>query len=144
LDASARALGQLIWAKRRCFELLGAWVTSTPEPAAKLALAGISVRQGMGAQSLEALLPETRDHDPDRAIAALEAGWPGLGDHEVTATAGRLQAVGAALEELVATADRVRDSMSAVSDGPARRALWLTAQNDRCDLAECQAVASLK
>ena len=140
LGASARALGQLVWAKRRCFELLGGWVTSTPEPATKLTLAGISLRQGMGAQMIEALLPDTRDHDPEAAVTPPEAGWPGLGPDEPTATDERLLAVEAALEALLTAAERIHDRMSPVSDGPARRALAFAAQSDREDLAECRAV----
>ncbi len=144
LDASARALGELIWVKRRCFELWGSWVTVTPEPTVKLMLASIGLRQANGAQMLEIFLPVTRDHDPDRAVAPPEGGWPGLGDAPVLDTSQRLVAVRAALDELVAAADRAGDAMSPVSDGPARRALWLVAQSDRRDLAECAAVDSLE
>ncbi len=70
IDESARRLGHIVWVERRLFELLGGWVTSTPEPAVKLALARRSRHHAAHAAAIEVVLPDTRDHDPVAVVAA--------------------------------------------------------------------------
>ena len=70
LTESGRRLGGVVWVERRLFETLGAWVRIVADPALSIALATQARHHAAHAQSLEALLPETRDHDPEAFVSA--------------------------------------------------------------------------
>jgi len=57
LEASARRIGHHAWIEQSLFETLGGWVTSTPEPAAKVMLAEVSLHHAWHAQLWAGLLP---------------------------------------------------------------------------------------
>ena len=70
LTESGRRLGGLVWVERRLFETLGAWVRIVADPTLSIALATQARHHAAHAQSLEALLPATRDHDPEALVSA--------------------------------------------------------------------------
>jgi hypothetical protein len=58
LLARAARLGEWVWCERRWFEVLGAWSTSTPEPAATVLFGEMSRRHGWHAELFWDRLPE--------------------------------------------------------------------------------------
>lgn len=66
----ADLLGVRIWTERRLFELLGSWVTTTVEPAAKLHLAEASRRHGWHAQVWFDRMPQLSSLDPEARVVA--------------------------------------------------------------------------
>ena len=144
LDDSARRLGAIVWTERRLFELLGGWVASTAEPAVKVAFARISRRHGDHAVALVDVLPDTRDHEPERLVAP-------LGDETVRldaasaceATPERLASVtGAVASHHLEALERYLADASPVRDGPALRAVAAVLGEDRAGFDELRALAA--
>jgi hypothetical protein len=116
IDESAQRLGEIVWTERRLFELVGQWVTTTPEPDLELAFARESRLHGEHALAVGALLPETRDHDPvalvapgegaEEAVASLAAAEP---ERRAPALAEVLRAHLEVLEAYVRDTSPVRD-----------------------------------
>lgn len=143
IDESARRLGQIVWAERRMFEILGGWVLSTPEAPIKLAFARQSRHHAAHAAAIEVLLPETRDHDPVALVGD-------VGSAEVehlaelaarTSTDDRLRAL---VDDLVparlAACEEFLAAASAVRDGPAVRALIFLLAEERAELTDLAAL----
>ena len=57
LDDTARRIARARWLEERCFEVLGGWVASTPEPEVKLVLARQSHHHAWHAELFERVLP---------------------------------------------------------------------------------------
>jgi hypothetical protein len=139
IDDTARVLGHGCWVERRCFETLGAWVPSVPEPDAKLALARHSRHHGWHAELLGGLLPLTRAHDPARLVVPADPRWPDAVAAVADATTTLDRLVGfyqALLPTLVTGYDELFDRTSGWSDGPLRRRVRLVVEDERSDLAE--------
>ena len=145
IDATAALVGEACWLEGACFAVLGAWVPSVPEPAAKLLVARHSRHHGWHAELLDEVRPATRAHDrsappaptDDRWVEAIAVlrGQPG------TTTVERLTGVYQALvPRLLAGYDRALDAASHWSDGPLTRRLHLIVDDERADLAEGLAV----
>jgi len=139
IDATAAFVGHACWVERRCFETLGAWVPSVPEPEAKLLVARHSRHHGWHAELLHEVLPTTRDHDPARLVAPGDPAWPDVLAEvaAATTTVDRLVGVYQALVPALVTAyDALLERASAWSDGPVARRVRLVADDERSDLAE--------
>jgi len=133
----------MVWFERRLFEVMGSWVPSTPTPAVKLALARQSRRHGAHAGAIDALLPETRDHDPatlvampDPVTAALVEEVEGRGD-----TRERLRGlVDELLPRQLEEIEVFLAAASPVRDGPAIRALIFVLAEERAELTDLEAL----
>ncbi len=126
LDESARRIGSFRWLEARSFEILGAWVPSTPEAGVKLLLARQSAHHGWHAQLLELCLPSTKDHDPESVTTAPSPGIAALLD-AVAAAPGTLERLVAVYQvltpEKIAAYERHLDAANPVADGAVRRVL---------------------
>ena len=143
IDESARRLGHIVWAERRLFELLGGWVTSTPEPPVKLALARRSRHHAAHAATLDVVLPDTRDHDPRALVAAPDPEEPARFAELAarTGTGARLAAlVDDLLPQRLEACEAFLAGASAVRDGPAVRALILVLAEERAELTDLRAL----
>ena len=142
IDESARRLGEVAWAEGRLFEVVGQWVTATPEADLKLVFARLSRLHGEHAVSIGALLPETRDHDPGALLA------PGPGAEAANASlaaAGPDRRVGALAEALrthLEVLEAYLGDASPVRDGPGIRVIGAVIAEDRGALGELEAFAS--
>jgi hypothetical protein len=137
IDEQARLLGHAVWLEQRCFEVVGGWVRSTSDLAAKLAFAAQSHHHGTHAQLLESLLPATRDHDPAKLIAPLDDGWRRrLDDAAATSsTVDRVAAARALLDDVLASHAAALAAMTTVADRPAMRALAEIVDDEQADRA---------
>ena len=142
IDDSARRLGEVAWAEGRLFEVVGQWVTTTPEADLKLVFARESRTHGEHAVAIGALLPDTRDHDP----VALVAPGPGVEARLAElAAAGPDRRVGALAEVLhahIETLDAYLADASPVRDGPGIRLITAVVAEARGRLGELEANAS--
>ena len=133
IDESARRLGELVWTECALFELLGRWVATTPEPAVKVAFSHASRLHGDHAVALAALLPDTRDHDP-QALVGPSGDLAGALDAagRATTTAERLDALhhGLAGGQRRALEAYLGDA-AAVRDGPGIRVVAVVLAEDR-------------
>ena len=121
LEEYGRALGQVVWLERRCFELLGELARAEPDPAAKLAFASASTHHGAHAALLEPLLPDTRDHDPESFVRPAKDA-----DANLTDPGTLLVRLDEALAESVA-------AMTPVADAAAERLLGLVGADHESD-----------
>ena len=142
IDESACRLGGLVWTERRLFELLGGWVPTTAEPAAKVAFAEVSRRHGDHAVALLGLLPDTRDHRPEalvRPVDGAEAAIAAAG--EAVGTAARLGALGDGVTaaHLGALEGYLADG-AAVRDRPGMRIVAAVLAEDRAGFDELRAL----
>jgi hypothetical protein len=142
IDETARFLGHATWLERRLFTILGDWVASTPEPAAKLAFARQSRRHGAHAQLLAGLRPDTRDHHPEEQTRPLDEGWHDRIEElaRASGTGTRLAALGEVVALTVSEAEERLAVARPVRDGPTRRVLRLVVDEERGDLAELGAL----
>jgi hypothetical protein len=69
LEDGARVAGHHVWLEMRLFEVLGGWVTSTPEPEVKAHLATHSRRHAWHAELWNGHLPRVAGIDADALIA---------------------------------------------------------------------------
>lgn len=133
----------MVWFERRLFEVMGAWVPSTPTPAVKLALARQSRRHGAHAGAIEALLPETRDHDPATLVAPPDPATAALVD-EVERRGGASERLRGIVDELLPVrleaCEAFLGAASPVRDGPAIRALIFVLAEERAELTDLEAL----
>ena len=141
IDDSARFLGHATWLEGRLFEVLGSWVTSTPEPAVKLALARHSRHHAWYAELLEPLRPDTRDHTRDTR-APLDAGWRTLVSRMLAAstTTPRLDRLIEVLVAAIASSEQHLVATRPIRDAPTRRVLGLVLEAERAELVELEAL----
>ena len=136
LHATARRAGAARWLDGRLFEILGAWVPSTPEPEVKIALAAQSSHHGWHATLWDERLPTLHDVDPASWIAS-PPGVAAAVAHlaEATGTVERLAGVHRALLPRLAAAHAAHlEVASPVADGPTIRTLRLVLQDELEDL----------
>lgn len=143
LGESARLAGTHVWMERRLFEVLGGWVTTTPEPDAKLLLDRHSHHHAWRAGQWEDRLPVLADVDraamaatPDPDMAPAVDRLAGL-----EGTAARLAGVYRfAVPRLWAAYDRHRRLAGPVADGSTLRTLGMVAHDLAADWQEGEAV----
>lgn len=143
LEENARRVGGAHWVEQRCFEMLGGWVRSTPEPEAKLLFARQSHHHAWHAELFERLLPEANGFAADDLIAPPNAAWAAVLDRlaALAATADRLAAVYRLLVPAkLAAYERWHAGADPVRDGPLRRWLGFVVADERADLGEGRAL----
>lgn len=139
LDATAVWVGAAAWLEEQLFELLGGWVTETPEPAVQVLLAAQSHHHAWHTELLRGLVPVRADL-PAEPYVVPTPGAAALVD-VLSAATGREATVErlATLTRVVlprlhaAWASRLAVA-SPAADGPLVRALTLIARDDRDDL----------
>ena len=143
LEETARWVGAARWLELRCFELLGGWVTTTPEPDVKLAFARQSHHHAWHAELFERVLPSANGFSADGLVAAPDDSWSAFLDDlaALTVTGDRL--VGAyellmpgKLDEY----ERWHSAVDPVQDAPLRRWLGFVVMDEHADLAEGRAL----
>jgi hypothetical protein len=142
LGDSARWISRARWLELRCFELLGAWVASTPEPEAKLLLARQSHHHAWHAELFERVQPQANgfslkeDAEPDAPWSHVMEELAGL-----STTVDRLTgAYGVLLPAKLAEYEQWLESIDEVRDAPLRRWLGFVVADERTDLAEGRAL----
>ena len=141
LERAARTLGAWCWAERRCFEVLGAWVHDTPEPALKALFARHSRHHAWRAERWAEILPRAYV-PPEGDLIAVGTGA------EVFDLMG---SVGPSARRLVAHYDVLCPAllsayesspagMHPVTDGPALRAIRIVVGDMQHDLDEASSV----
>lgn len=140
LEASARRIGHHAWIEQSLFATLGAWVPSTPEPAAKALLAELSLHHAWRAQLWDGLLPAVPHLASDDLVVspAGDAAFPP--PPAGGSTAERLAWLSD--QQLPALLDRYADHLARttpVADGPTIRVLGLVTADVRRDLDAARA-----
>lgn len=135
LEQAARILGSYQWVERRLFEVLGAWVASEPDPAARLLFDAASQQHAWHARLFADRVPTIGDLDPaSLAIppsAEVDGLLGGLGGAPPGGTLLRLVALGrVVLPRLVAGYGRHLRRAAPVADGPVVRALRMVVRDD--------------
>jgi hypothetical protein len=143
LEETARWVGAARWLELRCFELLGGWVTTTPEPDVKLAFARQSHHHAWHAELFERVLPSANGFSADGLVAAPDDSWSAFLDDlaALTVTGDRL--VGAYELLMPGKLDEYEHWHSAVDpvqDAPLRRWLGFVVMDEHADLAEGRAL----
>jgi hypothetical protein len=142
LEDTARRVGNARWLEQRCFEILGGWVVSTPEPEVKLVFARQSHHHAWHAELFDKVLPSANGFDAAGLVTAPSAEWDSyLADLAgTTATVDRL---GGMYELLMpATIDEYEqwsETADPVRDAPLRRWLGFVIADERADLADGRA-----
>jgi len=141
IDATAARVSDACWRERAAFAVLGAWVPTVAEPAAKLLVARHSRHHGWHAELLAEVRPVTRAHDGAAEPVPLDERWVGALDVVRGApdlpTVERLAGVYQVLvPRLLADYDRLLDATSVWSDGPVARRLRLIVDDERHALGE--------
>ncbi len=139
IHEAAHRVGAVAWTEQRLFEIVGGWVSSTPEPEAKLLFARLSRHHGDHALALAAVLPDTRDHDPSQLVT------PGSGDgterlEAAETTPARLVALVEIATQQVAALDLLLADAAPVRDGPVLRVARLVRDDDAADVEAATAL----
>jgi hypothetical protein len=142
LHDTARRIHLARWLELRCFEVLGGWVATTPEPDVKLALSRQSHHHAWHAGLFERVLPVANGFEAT-IVEMPPPGWQRLVDDlaDLSGTADRLHgaydvllpAKLAEYQEWLRSADEVRDA-------PLRRWLGFVVTDELADLAEGRAI----
>jgi hypothetical protein len=139
LEDSARLAGGHCWFERRMFEVVGGWVASTPEPAAKLLFDRHSGHHAWRAGQWWDRLPVLADVDRAKLVVAGRASLPEV-LHSMVATAstvGRLAAVyRLALPRLWSRYDHHLGLTTPASDGSSIRTLNMVMADVEVDWRE--------
>ncbi len=142
IDESARRLGEVAWAEGRLFEVVGQWVTTTPEADLELVFARESRLHGEHAVAIGALLPDTRDHDPETLVAPGSGAEARLAELAAAGPDRRVRALAEVLRTHLETLDAYLADASPVRDGPGIRLITAVVAEDRARLGELEANAS--
>jgi hypothetical protein len=139
LEETARWVGAARWLELRSFELLGGWVTTTPEPDVKLAFARQSHHHAWHAELFERVLPSANGFTADGVVIAPDEAWAALLD-ELTALSGTIDRLVGAYEMLMpaklAEYEGWLDAVDPVQDAPLRRWLGFVIVDEHADLVE--------
>jgi hypothetical protein len=140
IHEAARRVGALAWTEQRLFEIVGGWVASTPELDAKLLFARLSRHHGDHVVALTEVLPDTRDHDPSRLVAA--------GDDDPTgpltgtaSTPARLATLVEAVSQQLTALDLLLADGSPVRDAPVLRVARVVRDDDAAQVEAAAALA---
>ena len=128
MEESAARAGYHCWFERRMFAVLGGWVQSVPEPAAKLLLDRHSAHHAWRAAQWWDRLPVLAGVDRDALVVAPDPATGAFADAlaDTATTVARLAgAYRVALPRLSAAYRAHRSSTSPVTDGPTIRVLDL-------------------
>jgi hypothetical protein len=142
LDESARRLGGIVWTERRLFEVVGRWVTTTPEAELELVFARASRLHGEHALAVGALLPGTRDHDPVVLVTPGSGAETALAELAAAEPERRAPALAEALRSHLEVLEAYLGDASPVRDGPGIRVVGAVIAQERGRLAELEARAS--
>ena len=145
IDDTARRITRARWLERRCFEVLGGWVVSTPEPEMKLALARQSHHHAWHAELFDRVLPSANGLDVDQHLGP-DPAWDALlaSVEQLTATADRLAAAyGVVLPAKLAEYEQWLESADVIRDAPLHRWLGFVVADERADLVEGRALLAL-
>ena len=142
IDESAQRLGEIVWTERRLFEVVGQWVTTTPEADLKLVFARESRLHGEHALAVGDLLPETRDHDPVVLVAPGPGAEAAIAELAAAEPERRAPALAQALRAHLEVLDAYVGDATPVRDGPGIRVVGAIVADDRGRLGELEAVAS--
>ena len=143
LEETARWVGAARWLELRCFELLGGWVTTTPEPEVKLAFARQSHHHAWHAERFERVLPSANGFSADGLVTAPDDAWAALVDDLVALTSTNDRLVGAYDVLLPAKLEEYEEWLEAIDpiqDAPLRRWLGFVVADEHADLAEGRAL----
>ena len=143
LEETARWVGAARWLELRCFELLGGWVTTTPEPEVKLAFARQSHHHAWHAELFERVLPSANGFSADGVVVPPDDAWDALLD--------KLDGLSATIDRLVGAYEllmpgkldeyeRWYGAVDPVQDAPLRRWLGFVVMDEQADLAEGRAL----
>jgi hypothetical protein len=136
-------VGAAQWLELRCFELLGGWVTTTPEPDVKLVFARQSHHHAWHAELFERVLPSANGFSADGLVTAPDDAWTALVDDLVALSATNDRLVGAyevLMPAKLAEYERWLDVVDPVQDAPLRRWLGFVIVDEHADLAEGRAL----
>jgi hypothetical protein len=142
LDDTARRITRARWLESRCFEILGRWVPSTPEPDVKLVLARQSHHHAWHAELFDRVRPVANGLDGDRHTRH-EPAWDDLlrSVEALTATADRLAAAfGVVLPATLGEYEQWLVTVDPIRDAPLRRWLGFVVADERADLDEGRAL----
>jgi hypothetical protein len=137
LEETARWVGAARWLELRCFELLGGWVATTPEPEVKLAFARQSHHHAWHAELFERVLPSANGFSADVVVAP--DAWGVLLEDLARLTVTNDRLVGAyelLMPGKVDEYERWYGAVDPVRDAPLRRWLGFVVMDERADLAE--------
>ncbi|GMU78528.1 MAG: hypothetical protein AMXMBFR46_13230 [Acidimicrobiia bacterium] len=142
LADTTRWLVRARWLEHRCFEVLGGWVRSTPEPEVKLTFARQSHHHAWHAELFDRVVPEANgfvtDAEEDAGDAWRDfmtelAGLETTADRLVGAYALLVPGKLAEYEHWLEVSDPVRDA-------PLRRWLHFVVSDEQADLVEGRAL----
>jgi hypothetical protein len=136
-------VGAARWLELRCFELLGGWVTTTPEPDVKLALARQSHHHAWHAELFERVLPSANGFSANGLVAAPDDAWAALVNDLVALSATNDRLVGAyevLMPAKLTEYEAWLDTVDPVQDAPLRRWLGFVIVDEHADLAEGRAL----
>ena len=143
LEETARWVGAARWLELRCFELLGGWVATTPEPDVKLAFARQSHHHAWHAELFERVLPSANGFSADGLVAAPDDAWRALLDELAALTVTNDRLIGAyelLMPGKVDEYERWYGAVDPVQDAPLRRWLGFVVMDEHADLAEGRAL----
>jgi hypothetical protein len=136
-------VGAARWLELRCFELLGGWVTTTPEPDVKLAFARQSHHHAWHAELFERVLPSANGFSADGLVTAPGDAWTALVDDLLALTSTNDRLAGAydvLLPAKLAEYEEWLDAIDPIQDAPLRRWLGFVVADERADLTEGRAL----
>ena len=136
-----RRLGHHHWLSGQLFELLGGWVTTTPEAALQPVLAAVCHHHAWHAELFAARLPEIAEMDTDSLSVPADAAVQRLVDaaRAAATTADRLHAAHALHERLLADLTAHLQQVDPRVDGPTTRVLTLALRDVRDDVVALDA-----
>ena len=143
LEETARWVGAARWLELRCFELLGGWVTTTPEPDVKLAFARQSHHHAWHAELFERVLPSANGFAADGLVTPPDDAWAVLLDDLVALASTNDRLVGAyevLMPTKLAEYEGWLDVIDPIQDAPLRRWLGFVVVDEHADLAEGRAL----
>lgn len=138
-EEAARRSGRFRWVEMRLFEVLGAWVATVPEAAAKLVLARHAHHHAWHADLWRERLPRGREADPEgpgppaddafvRFVDAVRE--PEAPEHTIEKLVGVYRVL---VPRLVGAYTEHLGGASAIADAPTIRALRFVLQDERED-----------
>jgi hypothetical protein len=136
LQLTAARLGRLRWVELRLFEIMGGWVASTPEVAAKSALAEQCYHHAWHAELWAARFPQGYGHDLQEATQAGSEALSGWFDDlaALPTTLDRLAALYRVVVPRLALAYRDWEAKAnPVADGPLLRWLRFASTDEATD-----------
>ncbi len=136
LEQAARRMGAYQWAEMRLFEVLGAWIPSTPDHAVKVLLGEQCYHHAWHGELWQQRLPELREININQLICPANDQVVACFDAIAAPTSTIERLVGifrVLIPRLVADYSRHLELTSEVADGPTIRALNLVLTDELAD-----------